>query len=183
MVRDRHAHAWVLVHLDGAWRDFDPTPPDWAELEAGQAPGWTVLSDLVSWGWFAFLQWRQDGDKGHLLWLAVPVVVWVAVRLGLRGRRRRVATAPGHQRGTDDESALTPVEGHFARLGLGRGPGETVRQWLARLERAQGDDIRGLREAVELQYRARYEPGGISDAERGELARLVETWMMERKPS
>jgi hypothetical protein len=26
IVRDRHAHAWCLVHLDGVWQDFDTTP-------------------------------------------------------------------------------------------------------------------------------------------------------------
>jgi transglutaminase-like putative cysteine protease len=32
VARRRHAYAWALAWLEGRWRDFDATPPDWTSF-------------------------------------------------------------------------------------------------------------------------------------------------------
>ena len=38
VVRERHAHAWVLAFVNGAWRDLDTTPSNWGELGKSRMP-------------------------------------------------------------------------------------------------------------------------------------------------
>ncbi len=59
IVRSRHAHAWCLVYVNGAWRDFDTTPPSWADIENTQAPIFTYVHDLWQRAVFLFSQWRR----------------------------------------------------------------------------------------------------------------------------
>ncbi|TPW18385.1 MAG: transglutaminase domain-containing protein, partial [Elusimicrobia bacterium] len=48
LVRQRHAHAWTQVFVDGAWADLDTTPASWADAEAAQAPPWQPAVDMAS---------------------------------------------------------------------------------------------------------------------------------------
>jgi hypothetical protein len=52
VVRDSHAHAWVVGWVDGGWRVFDPTPPDGQPglLAAGAAGS-------VGWSWEMIEAW------------------------------------------------------------------------------------------------------------------------------
>jgi protein-glutamine gamma-glutamyltransferase len=46
LVRDSHAHAWVVAFADGRWRVFDPTPP---EGRPGMSPG--PGGGALAWAW------------------------------------------------------------------------------------------------------------------------------------
>src|SRR5207248_1829101 len=58
LVRARHAHAWCLAWVNGAWQEIDNTPGVWEAVEAGRASFWEPISD----GWsrlvFGFSKWR-----------------------------------------------------------------------------------------------------------------------------
>ena len=58
VVRERHAHAWTLVHYDGAWHDFDTTPSSWNAAEAARASWFQPVKDFFSDLWFQFSKFR-----------------------------------------------------------------------------------------------------------------------------
>ncbi|MEX2326698.1 MAG: transglutaminase-like domain-containing protein, partial [Pseudomonadales bacterium] len=48
VVRERHAHAWAIGHIDGEWRVVDTTPQTWAENEAAQSSFFRPVADMIS---------------------------------------------------------------------------------------------------------------------------------------
>jgi hypothetical protein len=185
VVRHRHAHAWALAYLDGAWEDVDFTPAVWAEREAEQAPWWLPAYDLLSWTAFELARWRAENDLpwGLAAWVSVPLALLLAWRLRRRRSLRHEARAgnapapgaawPGNDSGFHDwmrqlEKASQP-----------RGCGETVLAWLRRVERGWDDPaaLDRVREAAELHYRYRFDPAGLNPAERSRLRRLVQEGM------
>jgi transglutaminase-like putative cysteine protease len=104
LVRDSHAHAWVVAYLEGRWRVFDPTPPEGrpgisvASGESVLRLGWQQLES--SWDrWILTFSMadqvelaRQALDSITAVHLSAPVVALVAggvAALALLMRRRR----------------------------------------------------------------------------------------------
>ena len=173
--RDSHAHAWVLAWIDGAWRNFDPTPPDWGALEAADRP-WTLgASDFVAW-----LRLKLSGagneDRADRNWLLLPLAVLILIlawriarraRRGSRHRRQALAIA------AKDKHAFSAIELAAVRHGLGRRPAETLQEWAERIAREQSGAGSELRDAVGLHYRDRFDPQGIDADTRVRLTRLL----------
>jgi len=183
LVRERHAHAWVRAWVDGAWHDLDTTPPTWFLAEAAQAPLWSPLTDLWSWARFRLSAWSaQANERGWsetLIWLALPLVAWLAWRT-LRGRRADHVAAPGEPisnqawPGLDSEFYL--IERRMAELGHARQNAETVTEWLARVT-AQPGGSAGLQRLARLHYRHRFDPAGLPAAERVALRNEALAWL------
>jgi transglutaminase-like putative cysteine protease len=180
VVRERHAHAWVRAWVGGTWRDIDTTPAGWfsAESEGSSSP----FADLWSWARFRLAEWSaRAGERGWsraLLWLGFLLVAWLAWRT-LRGRRADTAAAtnmaaanrtwPGH----DSEFYL--VERRMAQLGHARRDAEAVTEWLARTAAEPGSEA--LKPLARLHYRHRFDPAGLSAAERQTLRREALAWL------
>lgn len=64
VVRQRHAHAWTLVYLNGSWQDFDTTPASWIAVEEEAASKWAGLPDLWSWFVYTLSKWRWSERSG-----------------------------------------------------------------------------------------------------------------------
>ena len=187
VVRARHAHSWALAYVDGAWRDLDTTPPDWASAEQARASWWEPFADLVSWTVFLVSRWRwSDRDLGLLRyagWLLLALSGLAAWRLYAWRRVRRAAhvrpSTPraGHRRGEDSEFYL--VEQRLASLGLGRQTWEPVRTWLERVGALHVDGIptEGLASITALHYRYRFDPDGLSQGEREALRSRARAWL------
>ncbi len=165
VVRARHAHAWTRAWVDGRWIDLDPTPPEWfAEETSRLAPLWEKVADLFRWAAFRWSQ-REELEASEAWW---GVLAALAAILGwrlLRGKRvtRGMGTAAVVERvypGTDSElyEALKPLPP--------REPGETLGAWLARVAPGKFD------EALRLHQRYRFDPRGLSAAERARLREL-----------
>jgi len=165
IVRARHAHAWTRAWVDGRWIDLDPTPPDWVGEEAGRlAPLWEGALDLLRW---ASYRWSQRGEieAGDAWWVLLGVLVALLAWRLLRGKRvtqGAAAAAAARRRfpGRDSE---------FYELMRGlppREPGEPLSAWLARVAPGKFD------EALRLHQRYRFDPRGLSDAERARLREL-----------
>jgi transglutaminase-like putative cysteine protease len=180
LVRARHAHAWVLVYVNGAWRDFDTTPASWEEIEEAARPPLQGLSDAFGWVRYAFARWRYYTDQGLLarivLWLAPVAVGWVAWRIFARRRRATPgpesagAAAARPARGTDSE--FYRIEDYLTRAGRGRRPTETVGDWLRREQLADS-----LQAVVALHYAYRFDPCGVTPEQRHELQARVAAWL------
>lgn len=189
VVRRRHAHAWTLAFVDGAWRDVDVTPPDWGEQEARAAAWWEPMTDGLSWlrHRFSEWRWREQRDDNRELWLVGLLTVLIAILIASLLRRRSVnrdkpstavsVAAPRNWPGW--ESAWYRVEQHLARQGFARLAGETWPAWLARLE-AAGQHAPPLRRAVALHTRWRFDPRGLTASEQQQLETLVTQWLADR---
>ncbi|MGD9114967.1 MAG: transglutaminase-like domain-containing protein, partial [Desulfobacterales bacterium] len=188
IVRARHAHAWTLVYLDGAWHNFDTTPSSWKSIEKAAAPEWQVLADLWSWCRFKLSRawgWlRQSRIFGYLWWLVVPLVLIPARRLFRKKRVQRIDARTSHQTadacipaGTDSEFYL--IEEALKKMGFKRDPAETLRNWIGRLPDMQAasylmDDLKPI---LNLHYRYRFDPRGISASEKASLKSDTQAWL------
>jgi transglutaminase-like putative cysteine protease len=187
LVRARHGHAWALAWVDGAWRDFDTTPPVWVSAEAAGASVWEPLYDLGSWAMFLFSRWRfSDQDPTYLRyagWLLVPLSAFLGWRLYRSRRVARAATSraagPARSGGPGEDSEFYQVERALAARGLGRRPWEPVGRWLGRVRAAPlaGVGADALAALAALHNRHRFDPKGLSAAERTALRAGVEAWL------
>lgn len=178
VVRQRDAHAWCLVWRDGAWQDFDTTPASWMQVEAKRASPLQFLSDLWSRLRFEVLKffWGQSNLRRYVLWSLVVILGLLLYQIIFRAHRRR---QPRNQSeaatliwpGLDSE--FYQLERLLAQRGLLRQPSEPLSHWLAR---ATADPaLLELRAALQvllgLHYRYRFDPLGLSPAERDALRR------------
>ena len=179
LVRARHAHAWVLAYLDGAWRDVDTTPGIWDEIETATRPPLQWVSDTLVWAKYQFARWRYYSDRGLLakiVFALAPVVIgWFAWRLFARKRRPPAAVAAESGAGPvrlGSDSEFYRIEERLARAGRGRRTDESVGDWLRRV--GLGEPLRTTA-ALHLAYR--FDPRGITTEQRRELRCSVELWL------
>ena len=187
VVRDRHAHAWTLVHLAGAWYPFDTTPADWPSIEDAAAPGWEFISDFLSFCRFklmdAIRQARESSAIKHLWWLVIPLLFIPLRRLFRRKKLLRAdAGSPAQDTlyspsGSDSEFYL--IEQALNKSGYVRHPSDTLQNWITKLQnhRRQISWLKDLGSLLELHYRYRFDPNGIQPAERAALKSGVQAWL------
>jgi len=191
VVRARHAHAWALVYVDGAWRDFDTTPAVWVDIEAKDAALWEPIADLWSRGVFLFSKWRWSAREGgftkHIGWLVVPLIALLAWKLYAKKRVVRIRTEQELQNiirsypGADSE--FYALEKRLNALALARHPWEPLASWMQRIKAAQLLSVatESLSTTVSLHYRYRFDPNGISSTEREALKANVQAWLEQHK--
>ena len=193
VVRARHAHAWTLYWADGAWHDLDTTPPNWLVIEDEAASSFSEIADLWDWLTFRFSQWRWRERTGkpaqYLVWLLIPLLG--ALLFTLRKRMRKRLDATGKSKistalevpGAD--SAFYTVVEKLEESGYVRQPGETLRDWIDRIDdsRTRNTGQGGLRDELDplliLHYRLRFDPRGVSAADREALNKGVRCWLAE----
>ncbi|MBI5209125.1 MAG: transglutaminase domain-containing protein [Elusimicrobia bacterium] len=172
IVRQRHAHAWALAFVDGAWRDVDTTPSTWAGVESSLAPWWGPARDLWSLAWYGFSRWRwaerSARDPGPWAWLILGAVAAAAWKVWTKARwRAGQAAAAGAARarpGLDSEFYL--IEAALAGRGWGRRPWESWRAWARRLQAEHGFPLAEVSALAVLHERHRFDPAGLAPDER-----------------
>ena len=184
IVRTRHAHAWVRAYVNGAWIDIDTTPPSWFAIEAEDSGAWSKVTDLWSWLHFrASRAWAGSDGRQLLITAAVavfPFALWLAWRL-YRSRKhkqniqlKQIVTA-GSSAGADSE--FYRIELRLTEQGWGRRTHETAHDWLARLKADSPMDTAPLAGIVDLHNRYRFDPLGLSDAQRARLKESARGWL------
>ena len=191
LVRARHAHAWTRVYLNGAWRDFDPTPASWVTAEADAASVWEPFQSIWSVFTFKFSEWRwQERKKGlakYGVWLLIPLVLIVLRRLYVKKRIKQVKIDPERRDPAEQrigmDSKFYEIEKRLTELGFSRYPYETFSNWIRRIEKVKPPAISTdpLHDMLALHYRCRYDPCGISPAEKSALASGVSSWLETHK--
>ncbi|MFO1488319.1 MAG: transglutaminase domain-containing protein [Verrucomicrobiota bacterium] len=174
VVRLRDAHAWCLVWNGQNWQNFDPTPASWVREEEKHRSTFERLSDLWDWCKYQFtkFRWGQTHLRTYLLITLVPVLLLLLGQIFFRQRRRRAGKSsdtvdfPVDWPGLDSEFYL--VEKKLAARGVPRLPNEPLTDWLERATRDPSlvslrDPLRSL---LRLHYRCRFDPAGMSSAER-----------------
>lgn len=187
VVRARHAHAWALAYLNGAWQDVDTTPGDWRAAEAASASAWEPFWDVWSWLGFLISQWRwSEGtgtSAGYLGWFLIPLSAALIWRIYARTRRGRVRAAPeapapaAARSGADSEFYM--VERRLAALAFERAPGEPLGWWIDRIEAQRPPSVSTdlLRPLLRLHYRYRFDPRALTAPERAELRATALEWL------
>ena len=70
------------------------------------------------------------------------------------------------------------IEDRLQTWNLQRNASETPKQWVERLEcELSQSEFRGLQEILELHYRLRFDPKGLSDNDREQLAHQIKVWL------
>jgi protein-glutamine gamma-glutamyltransferase len=145
------------------------------EEETKNASPFQKISDL--WTWFGFqfskFRWGQSNLRQYMLLALVPVLCVLAYQIFYRRKRGRsvagVKEKPDVWPGLDSEFYL--IEKKLAQRGILRHPEESLSDWL---QRALADPHLAntsdpLRELLQLHYRYRFDPNGLSEADREKL--------------
>jgi hypothetical protein len=187
VVRERHAHSWVLAYVDGQWRDFDPTPARWNRAELARSAIWRPLADRWSDLRFAFAtwQWWPELDRRLLLALLAPCavgLVWTLLRRRKKFRTvNRRPSLSGAMAWPGLDSELFLVERVLQKRGLSREAEETTAALMRRALATKVMELEPLLPAVNLHYRYRFDPEGLAPEDRQQLSQTVHRWLSERK--
>ncbi|MDR3457227.1 MAG: transglutaminase domain-containing protein [Verrucomicrobiae bacterium] len=181
VVRERDGHAWCLAwnRATRTWEDFDTTPPAWVAVEGRRTEFGEWFTDLRSWLGFQFakFRWHQANLQQYIIWALVPVMLVLLYHIIFKRRKKR--------RGAEDEGTAAAVawpgldsefyqlEKLLAARGVPRQASEALSDWLERaLAEPALAELRGpLQELLGLHYRHRFDPQGLSAAERERLRR------------
>jgi transglutaminase-like putative cysteine protease len=178
VVRARHAHAWSLAFLEGRWEEVDNTPASWAGAENAGAPFWEPIYDRVSNLWLAYNQWRLGESQWRAYvfgagMLVLSFMAWRELRGGRWRRAQGLARSTAHRDRPGHDSEFYALEAALARRFVPRPAGEPLAAWLHRLSAPSGLDPALLRRLLDLHYRLRFHPVGLTGSEREELKRGV----------
>lgn len=183
VVRQRDGHAWCLVWDDkkALWRDVDFTPAIWMQEEAPQVGWLQKLSD--AWSRIRFeisrFRWGQSHLRKYLLWAVVPILLVLLYQIVRNSRKRRRRKGQGAKEafiawpGLDSE--FYQLEEKLGAMGLPRLPSETFGDWIGRaLNDESLAELNGpMRRLLQMHYRYRFDPAGISAEEREALKNEV----------
>ena len=174
IVRERHAHAWARVWIDGRWENLDTTPPGWsAEEAAGDGIG-TALADIASYLRLKLMRLFAGFEPGTGTVLAsLPVLAWILLRQ-LRGSRGKTPPAVPALPPPGSDSPFYRIERRLTELGHARRTGESLKAWLHRLPDGLVADRDAASRALALHYRLRFDPAGLDGPESGQLHALSE---------
>ena len=180
VVRSRHAHAWAIAYIKGAWQAIDSTPSQWLAMETEHASLWQPLTD----GWsncvFHFRQWQLQQTKqqnaGLGLLAALLLTIYLAWRIYSAKRKlnrnvqhaKTAAPKPTYQ-GMDSEFYL--IEQRLQHTAQARRHNESIMQWVKRLQ------LPSLTQLYELHYQLRFDPIGLSIEQRQHLQQQARAWV------
>jgi len=187
VVRARHAHAWTLVYIDGAWRNLDTTPASWITAEEETASFLEPLKDLLSYAFFKFKEWRWTEKKmgltKYLGWFLIPLIIFMLKRFYSRKRLRKEQEKKEDKEVKDVRKGIDSpfylIEEKLTQSGYGRRPSETLTDWLARIETVYLQSVFSisLKPILSLHYRYRFDPKGITADEMVSLKSDVRSWL------
>ena len=159
LVRGRDAHAWAVAKIDDGWVNIDNTPPNWLSIENEKQSQFQSVWDWFSNISFQFKKWRySDSEMDKQWWYALLIILftYLAIRVLRRVKTKQDLHAKEVQKGNEDWLQL---EQALADIGLGRKNGETVQQWLIRIE---GGKWQKLAKLHDIQH---YAAAGLNDSQ------------------
>ena len=172
-VRTRHSHAWCLAFINGAWVDVDTTPADWGRSENANAAWWEPVLDVFSNTAAAFSKWRWGQSSIRPLLIKVT---WSSFGLVLllffwRQRKKRLDQKLDQDFNTTPSSGL---DSEFYRVievlekQHSKRPGHVpLKHWINSLPAIPDR----FHDALNLHYRHRFDPQGLTTEERESLRR------------
>lgn len=182
IVRSRHAHAWALAWIDDRWQEIDNTPANWNSIEESKSAIWQPVSDWLSDILLEFNRWRQGDSQMRMYVFAAGVLVlgfmaWRQVSGKRWSRSKRNAGVALNRDLPGLDSAFYRIEVELGKRVAPRKNSEPMQTWIARLGKAEPGMIRELPQLIELHYRLRFDPSGLSRQETQALSEGVQAWL------
>jgi protein-glutamine gamma-glutamyltransferase len=188
VVRRRHSHAWAIAKINNSWQAVDSTPYQWLAMENENASFLLPLWDWFSRAFFRFNQWRAGTDlltKNYVLLGLLFILVCYGGWLLYKGRKQlnqRILKDMEPQEsnlypGLDSELFILEqyLQEHFQQQNQVRQANESIYSWL----KCQQDP--NLESIVQLHYRYRFDPNGLSPGQREELKSRVTQWIEQHR--
>ncbi|GAK49009.1 transglutaminase domain protein [Candidatus Moduliflexus flocculans] len=187
IVRGSDGHAWTLAYLNGVWRDIDTTPASWRSFQEQFESPFLWLSNLWARIRFALseLRWgqRQGGNEPYLIGALVVLLLLLGWRLYQRRSRKSVVELPVEtieiaalRQGID--SAFYDIERRLQEVGFVRDNWETLSAWIQRIMQQSATlPLDALAPLLDLHYRYRFDPAGISAEEMALLRDAAQAWL------
>jgi transglutaminase-like putative cysteine protease len=173
VIRERDGHAWANAFINGRWTEVDSTPPDWEKREKDALPFYQPLADAWQNLTFGFLEWRWLGERAFFKsvapWLLLPLAIFLFWRVFGRKMTRRQKPGAAKRRDQGADSELYLLEKRLKHSGLARQPEETAARWLARVSEEKPVLNDPLKTLLSVHYKYRFDPLGLSPAERETL--------------
>ena len=139
LIRQKNAHSWVELWLDGRWQQIDATPPSSQLLPGVRFPAFDEVWEAIKLSWYRYVLEFQNSDRAELLkglWQSIKFYALWLLALALA-----IATLAAGGRA---------VASHYR---AGRGGWPLLDRWLAR---------RGIRRRPSQPLRGVGTPAGIS---------------------
>ncbi len=162
IVRNSHAHAWISVYFAGRWHEVDFTPSQWVAAEEASRGWLTGVYDVFANAWFGIHRWwaqRAENWTYYLAGAAVLLLLGYVLRDWRRQAWRAVWRRVSDPRPPPPAMAASPFDdivSELQRSGAPRYQGETLRQWLQRLQRSGSIETGELLSLLEMHYRYRF---------------------------
>ena len=182
IVRRRHAHAWAIAYINGAWQAIDSTPSQWLAMETEHASLWQPLTD----GWsncvFHFRQWQLQQTKQQNAQLGLLAAGLLTIYLAWRiySAKRKFHRNAQHAKTAAPESAYQGMDSEFYLIeqrlqhtAQARRHNESIQQWVKRLQ------LPSLNPLYKLHYRLRFDPMGLSIEQRQQLQQQAIAWVAD----
>ena len=140
------------------------------------------------WAWvtFKFAEWKwveRDNDlTTYAAWLLLPLFLFLAWRLYFtewvaRGEEGEGASTP-RQDWPGNDSEWYKIANRLHAFGIVRHPWESFSQWLQRIRSTKTGSLADSLDAIlSLHYRYRFDPNGITKAERETLTSHANAWL------
>lgn len=140
VIRQRDAHAWARVYVDGQWENFDTTPPSFFEMDRQKIHSSTI-GDFFSFISFKLSLLRHETGaklmKQYGLWLILPLVLILFFRLRRSNRIKRIKLTENPLKDAKKDPfdiSFHLIENKLTQQGFPRYPYETYFSWLERIE-------------------------------------------------
>jgi hypothetical protein len=167
VVREKNAHAWAEVWIEGeGWRTSDATPATEAN-EAHDSSWLAALIDALASGWDRLADAIARASLWQILIALATAVGALAFARWLRARRARATLEAD---GSSPLSCFVELEGALAWRGIARSSSESLEHYEARLREAELEQAAVL---VAAYGALRY--GGVGEAP--DLATRIEAYV------
>lgn len=170
---------------DGFSTEENNKPPSKSFFEK-LSEAWSELMTLLS------------KNSETLIWAGSMIVLGLAIIFGsiyliwrmIRKKRSQQSKRRRYQGGERTRKPTTggldsefyQIEKRLGDWGLARLPSETVRKWLGRLEQELPDAYMSeLHQIIDLHYRYRFDPQGLTEEDREKLKQMIQSWLSEFK--
>ncbi|ABW30239.1 transglutaminase domain-containing protein [Acaryochloris marina] len=182
---DGNANQDGISSEDGSFTGEKNQPPSKSFFEK-LSEAWSELMTLLSEN-SETLAWASSMIiLGLVIVFGSIYLIWRMIRkkLSKRSQRRRRPSSERISKPTSDglDSEFYQIEKRLSDWGLARLPSETVRKWLGRLEQELPDAYMSeLHQIIDLHYRYRFDPQGLTEEEREKLKLMIQSWLSEFK--
>jgi len=168
LVRGRDAHAWAVAKVNDGWVNIDNTPPNWLSIENEKKSQFQAVWDWFSNISFQFKKWRySDSEIDKKWWYALLIILfaYLAIRVLRRVKAKQHLDVKEVQKENEEWLQL---EQALAEIGLGRRKGETVQQWLMRID---GGKWQKLAKLHDIQH---YAEAGLNESQQQDYLRYMQ---------